>query len=73
MTNRPPKLPSVFVVLAFFVGSVFPAISAVKLAVWGTQDQRDATACLIAELSQTPDDYTVIEREQLVSGVYSGT
>jgi hypothetical protein len=62
---RQCHLSGVFVALVVFVGSAIPAISAIKLAVWGTEDQRNATACLIAEISRIPDNYVVLEREQL--------
>ena len=63
--RMPFHLSEALVALAIFVGSAVSAISAVKLAVWGTEDQRDFTACLIAEISRNPNDYTVLERELL--------
>ena len=58
-------IPRLFVCLALCVGVSLPAKAATKLAVLGTQDQRDATAVLIAGLSKNPDAYAILEREQL--------
>ncbi len=65
----PCHFPGVFIALALFVGSAGSAFSAVKLAVWGTEDQRNTTASLIAELSRNPDDYAILEREELERAV----
>ena len=65
MIRLPRHSQLLILALAVFFGSAAPVISAAKLAVWGTADQQDATACLVAELSRNPDAYTVLEREQL--------